>query len=386
MGRDLIVLKFGSSLLRSTADIPAAVHEIYRWYRGGARVLVVVSAIGKTTDQLLAQARELSPTPDPMSTAQLLAVGERASAALLGIALDRVGVPSRVLDPGEISLTVVGEPLDSEPVGVDATRLRLILDRCAVVVVPGFFGYGDDGALRLLGRGGSDLTAVFLAHSLRAQQCRLLKDVDGVYEFDPQQAESPPQRFAALGYADALRVAGRLIQPKAVTYLATCGATAEVAAPGVTYESIVHSGATVRAASPPKKPPTRVVLLGPGTVGFGVYQRLITMPQFFSPLGVFVRYPKKYEIPDTLTYTDEEAVLALSTDVVVDALPESDVSRRLVQRFLDRGVDIVSVNDEFVADDIEPLRMIKRNNGCRGSWPAIEAVIADLFETRRAHS
>ena len=115
MQQNIVVLKFGSSVLRSAADLPAAVHEIYRWYRDGARILAVVSAIGDTTEQLLAQARELSPIPDPSAAAQLLATGERTSAALLGVALDRAGVPARVVDPREIGLMVSGSPLDSEP-------------------------------------------------------------------------------------------------------------------------------------------------------------------------------------------------------------------------------------------------------------------------------
>ena len=171
-----VVLKFGSSVLRSAADLPAAVHEIYRWYRSGSRVLAVVSAIGGATEQLLAQAREISAVPDALATAQLLATGERTAAALLGIALDRVGVPSRVLDPGEVALTVNGSPLDSEPADVDAGKLHSLLERFGVLVLPGFFGYARDGALHLLGRGGSDLSAVFLAQALGARRCRLLKD------------------------------------------------------------------------------------------------------------------------------------------------------------------------------------------------------------------
>src|SRR6202167_2834421 len=115
MQQTIVVLKFGSSVLRSVDDLPAAVHEIYRWYRDGSRILAVISAMGDTTERLLAQARQLAPTPDVHATAQLLATGERASAALLGIALERVGVPARVVDPREIGLMVSGSPLDSEP-------------------------------------------------------------------------------------------------------------------------------------------------------------------------------------------------------------------------------------------------------------------------------
>ena len=172
MQQTIVVLKFGSSVLRSVDDLPSAVHEIYRWYRDGSRILTVVSAMGDTTERLLAQACQLAPTPDVHATAQLLATGERASAALLGIALERVGVPARVVDPREIGLMVSGSPLDSEPVSVESSRLLSMFDEHPVLVLPGFFGHTEDGRLHLLGRGGSDLSAVFAATALRAQRCR----------------------------------------------------------------------------------------------------------------------------------------------------------------------------------------------------------------------
>ena len=105
----IVVLKFGSSVLRSRADLPGAVHEIYRWYRDGHRVIAVVSAIGDATDLLLAGARDLASDPEPYALAELLATGERASAALLGIALDRVGIRARVIDPRDIGLLALGD-------------------------------------------------------------------------------------------------------------------------------------------------------------------------------------------------------------------------------------------------------------------------------------
>ncbi|MGH6609932.1 MAG: hypothetical protein ACRECQ_06730, partial [Burkholderiaceae bacterium] len=142
MAGDIIVLKFGSSVLHSRAELPTAVHEIYHWYRAGWRVVAVVSAIGDTTEALLDQARELAPEPQPGATAELLATGERHCAALLGVSLDRAGIKTRVVDPREIGLTTVGSALDSEPVGVDRACIEKLLSEFAVIVVPGFFGYG----------------------------------------------------------------------------------------------------------------------------------------------------------------------------------------------------------------------------------------------------
>ena len=176
MEDDIVVLKFGSSVLRSAQDLPSAVHEIYRWYRDGHRVIAVVSAIGDTTNQLLAAGRALTESPEPYALAELLATGERESAALLGIALDRSGIRARVVDPREVGLVALGTVLDSEPVNVNRERLRAFLAESAILVVPGFFGFDEKQRLHLLGRGGSDLTAVFLAGAINATRCRLVKD------------------------------------------------------------------------------------------------------------------------------------------------------------------------------------------------------------------
>ena len=141
----IVVLKFGSSVLTSRADLPAAVHEIYRWYREGARVIAVVSAIGDATEQLIRQSRELCATPEPWATAELLATGERTSAAMLGIALDRAGMPARVVNPREIGLEVRGEPLDGEPFAINQKHVEELLAEYPVLVVPGFFGTDASG-------------------------------------------------------------------------------------------------------------------------------------------------------------------------------------------------------------------------------------------------
>src|SRR5258708_39761446 len=125
--KKVVVLKFGSSVLGSRADLLNAVHEIYRWYRDGSGVIVVVSAIGKATETLLEQSRELSESPEPWATAELLATGERTSAALLGLALDRAGVPARVVNPREIGFEGEGAAPHGEPVAIHTERMRKLL-------------------------------------------------------------------------------------------------------------------------------------------------------------------------------------------------------------------------------------------------------------------
>jgi homoserine dehydrogenase len=352
---DVIVLKFGSSVLRSEADLPAVGHEIYRWTRAGYRVIAVVSAMGKATDDLLAQAARLTSSPAPFATAELLATGERVSAALLGIALDRAGILARVLNPREIGLTVAGDPLDSELSSVDVGRLRQQLRDYPVLIVPGFFGTDEAGRTHLLGRGGSDLTAVFLAAQLGGR-CRLLKDVDGVYDSDPSvpRAGRMQRRFETLSYRDALRVAGRLIQPKAVRYLQEQGASVEVAALTRGFESKVQNGESRYAGSLSERPPMKTVLLGLGTVGLGVYQRLLANPDHFVVTGCLVRNRAKYEsivVSSDRIYTDPARVqeLCKDCDLVIDALPGTEPSQELISWFSLRGAHVVSANKTVIA-------------------------------------
>lgn len=385
MSRETIVLKFGSSVLQTPSDVPNAVHEIYGWYRAGHRVVAIVSAIGQGTNWLLNQARELSASPDPHSLAELLATGERASAALLGIALDRAGIPARVVDPREIRFTALGPVLNSEPATVLSSKLEELLAATPVLVVPGFFGHDAGGRLHLLGRGGSDLSAAFLAGALRAGRCRLIKDVDGVYDRDPAiSSDAPAHRFATLDYQTAVEKAAPLIQPKAVRFLERHSASAEVAGLAQAYESIVGTRENTIVDSG-ARPPTSVLLLGLGTVGSGVYRRLRALPQHFQVVGALCLDPAKHEadgVPPELLHGPESRISSLAPDVVVDALPGLEPSRALVRDWLDRGVSVVSANKRLIAEAGQELGRVARQSGAKlrysaavgGSAPMIEEI------------
>ena len=124
MSSKITVLKFGSSVLRDESDLPRVVHEIYSRWRHGSQVLVVVSAFGNTTDELLERANAISDLPHARSVASLLATGEATAAALLGLALDKAGIPVKVLRPEQAGLTTTGETLDSELIDVDDAKLH----------------------------------------------------------------------------------------------------------------------------------------------------------------------------------------------------------------------------------------------------------------------
>lgn len=136
MNPPLVVLKFGSSVLENCDCLPAVVHEIYRYYRRGQRVLVVVSAIGRHTEVLLSEARQwMNPAGPDRAVAELLATGERQSAALLTMALARAGVHATLVSPSEIKLTLRGDRLDAWPVAADVKAVHETFQSTSVLLV-----------------------------------------------------------------------------------------------------------------------------------------------------------------------------------------------------------------------------------------------------------
>ena len=164
----LCVLKFGSSVLGREEDYPKVVEEIYRHVRDGEKVVAVVSALAGETDRLLEQARrvgggEVAPAA---LVARVARVGELHSAALLALALSKAGLRASTLDPHEMGLVAEGSPLDSNLVSVDSEAVWSRIDLNDVVVLPGFIADHADHGVVTLGRGGTDLSAVFFADRL----------------------------------------------------------------------------------------------------------------------------------------------------------------------------------------------------------------------------
>ncbi len=192
-----------------------------------------------------------------------------------------------------MGLILGGDRLDAAPLILDIDTVRTKLASTPVVVLPGFIGRHECGGTALMGRGGSDLTAVFLADQLGADECRLVKDVDGIYEWDPAQADNEPQdarphRYGTVTYEEALRVADVLVQPKAIEYLQTMSKTAKVSALPHADGTEVGAEMTTIADTTPA-PPLKVLLLGLSEVGQGVYQYLQVLPEFFELVGIHVR-------------------------------------------------------------------------------------------------
>jgi len=214
----VVVLKFGSSVLESPWKFTDAAREIAKEVSRGRRVVAVVSAAPGATDSLLKSVASLSRRPPPELVSRVVATGEAASVALMGVALSEEGLEAHLLDGSGLGIRTSGPTLDADPSHVDVERLSGLLSTRPVVVVPGFVGQDEQGELSLLGRGGSDLTALFLAHQLGAEECRLVKDVDGVFPSDPRIAGPPAEAFRYASWDVVLEVAGELVQGKAVCF------------------------------------------------------------------------------------------------------------------------------------------------------------------------
>lgn len=378
-----VVLKFGSSVLQSEADFASVVHEIYRHWREGMRVVAVVSALGNTTDELLQQAQRICAQPESAASATLLATGEAASSALLSLALTRSGIPVRLLDAVQVGLRTAGGHMDANPVSIDAARL-LEATRCEVVVLPGFVGRGEDGETTLLGRGGSDYSALYLAQQLRAQ-CVLLKDIDGLYTTDPASTSIRPSRFIQASYDTALRVGGKVVQQKAVRFAAANRLHFSITSIGSSRVTNIGPAVDRLDSSDNCSAPLRVALLGCGTVGSGVYQRLAALPDLFTVTGVGVRKGDRARstgVPEHLITSDLEALVERPCDVVVELIGGTKRAASLTEWALRLGRDVVSANKallSFKAEDLERLAAdcgaeLRYSAAVGGSLPAFETI------------
>jgi len=375
----ICVLKFGSSVLQQEEDLTGIVHEIYRHLREGYRVVAVVSAIGNTTDDLVSRGRAWVSEPPPAAWASLLATGETTACALLALALDRAGTPCTLLDAHLAGLLTRGPITDATPVSLDCEAILDALDATPVVVLPGFTGQNEEGSTTLLGRGGSDLTALFVAGELGAR-CVLLKDVDGIYDCDPERHPGA-LRYAQVTWEEALDVGGAIVQPKAVRFAADRAQSFEVGCIGSDACTLVNGGPTVSAA-PAVRQRLRVALLGCGTVGAGVF-RALNRSDAFEVVGVAVKRAEvPREVPVHLISSDPWEVINRRCDVVVELIGGTDPASGLIAASLERGRHVVTANKAVIARDGEHLREIARRSGAEllysasvgGALPAIELV------------
>ncbi len=205
--RETIILKFGGASVANPeqfsriAEIILKKSELYR-------VVVVVSAMGDTTDQLLSLARQVHPNPPPREQDMLVSVGERISIALLAMALNLKSQEAISFTGSQSGIITSSKHSEAEIVDVKPHRILKSLDAGKIVIVAGFQGVSQAGEITTLGRGGSDTTAVALAVALDAVRVEFYKDVEGIYSEDPKK-NSQARLFPSLTFEEALEILER---------------------------------------------------------------------------------------------------------------------------------------------------------------------------------
>jgi homoserine dehydrogenase len=381
VAKRLCILKFGSSVLGREEDYPKAVHEIYRHVRDGEKVVAVVSALAGDTDNLLAQANRVGgdAAPDAL-VARLARVGELQSAALMALALAKSGLRASTLDPHEMALVAEGAPLDSNLADVNADAVWAKIETSDVVVVPGFIADHAEHGVVTLGRGGTDLSAVFFADRLDAHRVRLIKDVDGVYDEDPA-INASADRYSQMSYADAEKASCRLIQDKAIHAAQEKDVLIEVASLGSANATRIARLPAVMARS--RRPERlRVALLGCGSVGAGVLSLLQAQPDLFEVGPVLVRHPERHQEEARFT-SDPETALAGDADIVVELLGGVDLAVDVMHVALVRGAQAVTANKAAVARHWDSLHASAARYGGALRFSAAVGGGAPIVETLR---
>ena len=182
----ILVQKFGGTSVANAEKIRRAAKYVIKSVKKGYSVVVVASARGQQTDELIADARQLNPNPPERELDQLLSTGEIQTVALFAMALHAAGYDAISFTGGQIKMITDGVHTKARIKSIDARRIHKELDKGRIVLVAGFQGIDKDGNITTLGRGGSDTSAVALAAALKADECEIYTDVDGVFTTDPR--------------------------------------------------------------------------------------------------------------------------------------------------------------------------------------------------------
>ncbi len=227
----LIVQKFGGSSVADAESIKRVAKRIVETRKAGNEVVVAVSAMGDTTDELIDLAHQVSPIPDPREMDMLLTTGERISMALLAMAIRDMGFEARSYTGSQAGMITDARHGAARIVDVTPGRVREALDEGAIAIVAGFQGFNRDSRdITTLGRGGSDTTAVALAAALGAEVCEIYTDVDGVFTTDPRVVPKAHklERVTGEEMLELAAAGAKVLHIRAVEYARRHGVTLHV--------------------------------------------------------------------------------------------------------------------------------------------------------------
>ncbi|MBC1462683.1 aspartate kinase [Listeria welshimeri] len=216
----LVVLKFGGTSVSTVDKIGKTADRAIYEKKQGNKVIIVVSAMGKSTDKLVAMAEEISETPDKREMDMLLSTGEQITIALLAMTLKEKGHDAISLTGWQAGIETEAVHSNARIAEIDSARIESALDLGQIVVVAGFQGFTSDGEITTLGRGGSDTTAVAIASALNAEKCAICTDVVGVFTTDPRYVKNA-QKLEQITYDEMLELANLgagVLHPRSVEY------------------------------------------------------------------------------------------------------------------------------------------------------------------------
>ena len=216
----LIVQKYGGTSVGTVDRIKAVAEKVAAGHRAGDQIVVAVSAMSGETNRLIGLAREIQEEPNLREMDVLVSTGEQVTIALLCMALQEVGIEARSYTGGQVRILTDNAHGKARIQEIDAHRIHADLDAGRVVVVAGFQGADESGNITTLGRGGSDTTAVALAAALKADECQIYTDVDGVYTTDPRVVDGA-RRLDQITFEEMLEMASqgsKILQIRSVEF------------------------------------------------------------------------------------------------------------------------------------------------------------------------
>jgi aspartate kinase len=216
----LIVQKYGGTSVGSVERIRNVAQRVARYKAQGHQLVIVVSAMSGETNRLLGLAKQIAPEPDPRELDVVAATGEQVTIGLLAIALHHIGIKAKSYTGGQVRILTDSAFTKARILAIDEANMRRDLDDGNVIVVAGFQGVDEAGNITTLGRGGSDTTGVALAAALRADECQIFTDVDGVYTTDPRVVPEA-RRLSTITFEEMLELASlgsKVLQIRSVEF------------------------------------------------------------------------------------------------------------------------------------------------------------------------
>jgi len=366
---EIIVQKFGGTSVADAQKIRAAAKRVIKTVENGFGVVVVASARGKQTDQLIADALELNPNPPKREMDQLLSTGEQQTVSLFAMALDAMGYDAISFTGSQIRIMTDSAHTRARIKSIGAERIHKQLDQGRIVIVAGFQGIDEDENITTLGRGGSDTTAVALAAALGAKECEIYTDVDGIHTADPRIFKAAV-KIDEISYDEMLEMASfgaGVMHPRAVEFgkkydvkIHVRSSSNETEGTIITHEvpqmeGVIVSGATVQ------KDMAKIGLVG-----------LDNVPG--NAAKVFAHLARAKVVVDDIIQTEVSAEKA-NLSFVVDA-SDLDAAKEAVETIKDE----VNCQSVFIRDDIAEVSVI--GIGMRTHYGVAERMFTALAEAK----